>query len=278
MKANRWTILVFACIVCSSVGVGQAVPDEAKRHFDRGMAAVEDAKAPSDYESAIGEFNQAAQLAPDWPDVYYNLGMVQEKAGKVAEAIASLKHYLSLSPDASDADAVRSQINKLEYKQDKAEGLKKVFDILMLPGYRVDWVLVSRDGDTDPDWEVEHRKDVLSPSDQYPFFIMKDGVLCKHEIFVPPVASRIVMTKVWEPRVNVNGNLFEYKYPIEIDLAIDRNSSGSPVFNRVDDAAELSIKGEIVSINPVRIRREQRITRSNGKASVSEFVYELHVN
>ncbi|MDP2278615.1 MAG: hypothetical protein Q8K51_10375, partial [Nitrospirota bacterium] len=41
----------------------QIIPEEAKRHFDRGMAAVEMAKSPADYESAIKEFTQAARLA-----------------------------------------------------------------------------------------------------------------------------------------------------------------------------------------------------------------------
>lgn len=95
---------------------GQTVSGEAKRHFDRGVAAVEMAKSPADYEAAIKEFNQAINLAPDWADAYYNLGKVQEQAEKFADAIASFRQYLRLAPNASDAEAVKSLINKLQYK------------------------------------------------------------------------------------------------------------------------------------------------------------------
>lgn len=89
-----------------SYSFGQNISDEARRHFDRGVAAVEMATSPADYEPAIKEFEQAARLAPDWPDVYYNLGMVQEKAEKYSDAITNLKQYLRLAPNATDADLV----------------------------------------------------------------------------------------------------------------------------------------------------------------------------
>ncbi len=94
----------------------QGVSEEAVRHFDRGLVAVEMAKTNADYEDAIREFEQAVRLAPDWPDAYYNLGMVQEKVGKYEEAIRSYEQYLRLAPDADDAKAVKRRINKLEYK------------------------------------------------------------------------------------------------------------------------------------------------------------------
>jgi tetratricopeptide (TPR) repeat protein len=113
------TILILFCGIASSFG--QTVSDEAKRHFDRGMAAVEMAKTAEDYGSAIKEFEQAAKLAPDWPDVYYNLGMVQEKAEKYSDAVTNLKQYLRLAPNASDAETAKSLINKLEYRAEKQE-------------------------------------------------------------------------------------------------------------------------------------------------------------
>ncbi len=106
---------------------GQNISDEARRHFDRGMAAVEMAKAPGDFEVAISEFKQATTLAPDWADAYYNLGKVQERAEKFADAIASLRQYLSLKPNAQDAAEVRSLINKLQFK---AESVMSTTDIV----------------------------------------------------------------------------------------------------------------------------------------------------
>ncbi len=98
---------------------GQTVSDEAKRYFDRGMIAVELAKSAADYESAIKEFSQAATLAPDWPDVFYNLGLVQEKAENYGGAVISLKQYLKLTPNAPDAAEVKSIIVRTEYKNEK---------------------------------------------------------------------------------------------------------------------------------------------------------------
>lgn len=106
------SILLWGITTC----LGQTVSDEARRHFDRGAAAVEIAKSPADYEVAIKEFQQAISLASGWADAYFNLGKVQEQAEKFADAIASLKEYLRLAPNASDADEVKSLINKIEFK------------------------------------------------------------------------------------------------------------------------------------------------------------------
>jgi tetratricopeptide (TPR) repeat protein len=119
---TRIAVISLAMVFCLSIGYADAqnIPDEARRHFDYGMAAVEMANSPDDYESAIKEFEQAVRLAPGWADAYYNLGMVQKKTNKHNEAITSLKHYLRLAPNANDAETVKSTINKIEYKRQKA--------------------------------------------------------------------------------------------------------------------------------------------------------------
>jgi formylglycine-generating enzyme required for sulfatase activity len=117
MKTVFVILSVAAIVIAGFTSLfSQTVSEEAKRHFDRGVAAVEMAKSPADYEAAIKEFNQAINLAPDWADAYYNLGKVQEQAEKFGDAIASLKEYLRLAPNATNAEAVKSQINKLENK------------------------------------------------------------------------------------------------------------------------------------------------------------------
>ena len=120
---------------------GQEVSEEAKRHFDRGMAAVEMAKSPNDYAAAINEFEQAARLAPDWPDVYYNLGKVQEAAEKYGDAARSFREYLRLAPDAEDAEEIKSLINELEYKAERALVLTDadVAEIIASLGNRDAW-------------------------------------------------------------------------------------------------------------------------------------------
>ncbi|MDD5065277.1 MAG: tetratricopeptide repeat protein, partial [Phycisphaerae bacterium] len=76
------------------------------------------AKSPSDYQMAIDEFKKAIAIAPQWGDVYYNLGMVQEKGQRYAEAIESFRKYLKLSPNAADTGTVKSMINKIEFRQE----------------------------------------------------------------------------------------------------------------------------------------------------------------
>ena len=124
----RIAVISLTIAFCLSIGIANAqnISDEARRHFDRGMAAVEMAKSPADYKDAIKEFEKAARLAPGWADVYYNLGMVQEKVSKYNVAVTSLKQYLRLAPNANDAEMVKSTINKIEYKKQKAEEESKI--------------------------------------------------------------------------------------------------------------------------------------------------------
>jgi Tfp pilus assembly protein PilF len=122
MKKTKVFYLVVVLAVSAlllSAANARAVSEEARRHMDRGQAAVEMANAPEDYEAAIKEFKQAISLAPDWPAPYYNLGLAQEKAGKFREAVTSFEQYLRLAPNASDAKMVKSLITKLEYKAEQ---------------------------------------------------------------------------------------------------------------------------------------------------------------
>jgi hypothetical protein len=112
-------LVITILIVWNAVSLAETVSDEARRFMLRGMAAVEMAKTPKDYERAVREFEQAAKLAPDWPDVYFNLGSVQAKAGNYGEAVRHYKRYLELAPNASDAAKVRNEIYKLEYRAEQ---------------------------------------------------------------------------------------------------------------------------------------------------------------
>lgn len=131
MSRQRTAVYLMALVL---LGVSFAlraagVSEEAQRHFDRGMAAVEMAQTPQDYQLAIEEFKQAQALAPDWPDVYYNLGLVQDKAGNYRDAAKSLRRYLQLAPNAPDAAQVRSLANKDEFKAEQAISGDDVLDI-----------------------------------------------------------------------------------------------------------------------------------------------------
>lgn len=138
------TIFILFCGIALSFG--QTVSEEARRHFYRGQAAVEMAKSPEDYAAAIEEFEQAARLAPGWPDPYYNLGLVQEKAGKFREAIVSLNRYLQLAPNAPDAAKIQEHIYKLEYKAERENILTiaDIVDVLVSFGNEETWEIEKR--------------------------------------------------------------------------------------------------------------------------------------
>ena len=119
---HRWIACLFMAALLaawSAVAAAQNVPEEARRYMVRGIAAVEMAKSTGDYVLAALEFEKAAKLAPDWPDVYYSLGSVQAKMGDSASAIKSYQRYLELAPRSPDAEKIRQEIYKLEYLHDR---------------------------------------------------------------------------------------------------------------------------------------------------------------
>lgn len=123
---NRIARLVLLVVLCaiSPARAADAVSDDARRHLIRGRTGVEMARSPEDYRAAIEEFERAVQLAPQWADAYYNLGMVQARAGRIREAIANLKRYLELAPNAPDAAQVRDEIVALEYRLEREAQLE----------------------------------------------------------------------------------------------------------------------------------------------------------
>lgn len=134
MKKTEWIFIaaLFAMsVLLVSIANAQTIPEEARRHMTRGQAAVEMAKSPDEYDSAITEFQKAIELAPSWPNPYYNLGMVQEMSGKYKEAVASLKQYLALAPNAPDAAEVQEKIYKLEYKAEQTLTTPEIIEALV---------------------------------------------------------------------------------------------------------------------------------------------------
>lgn len=112
-------VMVLFGVLLLSAAVAQPVPDEARRHMLRGQAALEMAKSPQDLRLAIRELEQATRLAPDWADAHFNLGLVRAKIGDYGGAIASYQRYLELAPNAPDAQKVRDELVKLEFRQER---------------------------------------------------------------------------------------------------------------------------------------------------------------
>jgi tetratricopeptide (TPR) repeat protein len=96
-----------------------AVPERALRHLGRGQAVLEIDREPKDYRQAIIEFEKALDLAPWFVIGYYNLGLAQEKAGRLSDAVQSFRWYLIAAPSAANSREVRIRMYGLEFKLER---------------------------------------------------------------------------------------------------------------------------------------------------------------
>ena len=92
----------------ASAGTARA-PIDVQAMLDRAL----DALARGEVEAALTSYRAACVAAPDRADAYRGRGLAAARAGLDDEAIASLEHYLSLVPDAPDAERVRTRLSAL---------------------------------------------------------------------------------------------------------------------------------------------------------------------
>lgn len=93
-----------------------ANPEEARRPFVRGNAAMSEAKTPDDYGRAAKLYEEALVLAPWWADPYFNLAKARELRQEYDAAIRSLRFYLLAGVTASEAREAQDRIYVLEEK------------------------------------------------------------------------------------------------------------------------------------------------------------------
>ncbi len=55
------------------------------------------------YEDAVKDYNRAAELAPNWPELYNNRGLALRALGRETEAMADFAKVLELTPDSAIA-------------------------------------------------------------------------------------------------------------------------------------------------------------------------------
>ncbi|WP_017720100.1 CHAT domain-containing protein [Kamptonema formosum] len=72
---------------------------EAKVWFERGFQQA----MAGDFEGAIGSFNQALHIKPDFPEALLNRGAAQVELGQFEPAIASWNQALAIKPDFHEA-------------------------------------------------------------------------------------------------------------------------------------------------------------------------------
>src|SRR5258708_2740801 len=108
-------------------------PEEVDELMGKAKAIMKDAKSPEDYKQAAETLHQASFLAPWLSDLYYNCGVVREKAGQPLTAVNDFKLYLVGKPHAKDRKKIMEKIGALEYAAEKmtkeagfADALKKL--------------------------------------------------------------------------------------------------------------------------------------------------------
>jgi tetratricopeptide (TPR) repeat protein len=114
VRQVRSTVLLLCLAgLLSAQTVPQPLSPEAQEALNKGVIA---AKVP-DYLLAIRYFEEARKLAPDAPEIYFNLGLAESKIpGRELRAIAWFGAYLAASPYAANAAAVKEQIAVLDVK------------------------------------------------------------------------------------------------------------------------------------------------------------------
>ena len=121
MKSNTLYLLICLALLTPSL-FAQApspIPEEARKHFVKGATLFKEAKTADDFVQVVSEFKQATELAPQWPDARYNLGLAKEAAGDYPGAMADLKLYQQFKLPDTESRTVQDKIYELEAKQEK---------------------------------------------------------------------------------------------------------------------------------------------------------------
>lgn len=84
--------------------------EEARRHFDVALECYSRGR----YRDAIAELEQARRLDPAGKDLVYNLALVHEKLGELAQALAYLRRYLEMETDPDERARTEASIVRLE--------------------------------------------------------------------------------------------------------------------------------------------------------------------
>ncbi|HEX8978376.1 MAG TPA: tetratricopeptide repeat protein [Parasulfuritortus sp.] len=116
---HHWAIALLLLLSFQAAFAQSDRLEMARRHMVRGLAAIEMVKSKGDLSEAAKEFREATELAPEMADAWYNLGTVLAKQEKYADAAAAYQKYVDLKPDSADAQKVRDEIIKLQYRQER---------------------------------------------------------------------------------------------------------------------------------------------------------------
>lgn len=244
MKKIVFFFLLGFFLVISNPTFGQN-NDQARKHFNRGLATAESAKSNEDYKEAISEFLKASKLDPLWPDVYYNLGLLYEKIDDYGNALWQFASYRAMVREASEQDKAQQIIDRIEFKKEKQLKLQSLITILCDPNR--EWVTSgSKCGLAFINLRFQQCGSVVK-AEVREYTRMNDYA---KKAIPPPIPD------IWIP-VRFDGNRFFYDYIIHCDIFF-----GGPHYRPVP--IHTKVEGEFL-VDPSQTRLKIRVTRTEPK-------------
>jgi tetratricopeptide (TPR) repeat protein len=123
MNTPHRQIWILICLLClghastfsirAQTNPSATISPDAQAAVDKGVIAAKE----QEWEIAIQNFQDARKLAPNTPEIFYDLGLAESKMpGRELRAIAWFGAYLAANPNAPNAAAVSNFITALQVK------------------------------------------------------------------------------------------------------------------------------------------------------------------
>jgi tetratricopeptide (TPR) repeat protein len=110
---HRVGFLAALLFILTAVQLRAELPPEAQEAMKKGIIAAKQ----QDYLLAVRYFQDARKIAPDAPEIFFNLGLAESKIpSRELRAIAWFGAYLAATTNAPNAAAVKDQIDALDIK------------------------------------------------------------------------------------------------------------------------------------------------------------------
>ncbi len=92
---NSILLITLALLTVPVIGLGQQAQFSQLESL---VAAAQQAQAGNDYTKAANEYKQAVRIEPNMPELWANLGLMQQQAGEIPAAIQSFQQANHLNP------------------------------------------------------------------------------------------------------------------------------------------------------------------------------------
>lgn len=229
VRHMKSSLIVIGFLACAAALPGQAPGSKARALYDSGLEAIGRATTRQELQAAAMPLSDAKDSAPDWPEVHYALGRVDELLEVYDLAAARYESYLELAPGAPDRDEVLGRVRSCRLRQERLEGDKR----LMASGK---WAKVM---DLPP---VSFSPPMVSTR----FRLGRDGRMEAQHPYLHQVDQprRDAVKEEWSP-VEFEGRFFTYEYRVYF-------AAQDPP--RTEYTIE-TIRGEIIPGSPCRVRQ-----------------------